>query len=162
MTGKRWHSPISVVTELAWLAKRAESTLSKQLMDSPGDKAALAEAVRFLEAALEAAVLLNQRNLRDAQAYQFTNLVWAIEALSRLAGRTPVPVSGGIQETIEGLLATLQRLAEGGWPPEESVEAARFFFESLGDLVFARARQPTDSVMIEGGSGTRQKSSWGA
>lgn len=147
----RWHSPISGLSTLAFLADRAAFALSKDSIESPGDRAALIEAAELLDAALQGEQQLRKREFGAAAAHQFNSLAWTARALSGLADVPRVQSSPDIQQIIEGLSDTLKKLSTGERvDDEEWVEVARRFFARLTELVLASARQVTDYVAVRG------------
>ena len=147
----RWHSPISGLTTLAFVADRASFALSKDSIDSPEDKAALLEAAELLDAALEGEEKLRKREFGAAAAHQFSSLAWTARALSGLANVGPVQASSDIEEVIRALSKTLKQLERGERvDDEEWVGVANRFFGRLTELVLASARQVTDSVAVRG------------
>ncbi len=146
----RWHSPISGLSTLAFVADRASFALSKDSVDSPRDRAALLEAAKLLDAALKGERQLRKREFGAAGAHQFNSLAWTARALSGLADVPRVQASPDIQQIIQGLSDTLEKLSSGEEVEDEWVRVARRFFATLSDLVLASGRQVTDSVAVRG------------
>lgn len=147
----RWHSPISGLSTLAFVADRASFALSKDSIESPGDRAALLEAAELLDAALKGEQQLRERKFGAAAAHEFNRLAWTARALSSLAAVPRVQASPDIQEIVRALSDTLNKLSRGEHvEDEEWVEVARLFFTRLTELVLASARQVTDSVAVRG------------
>ena len=147
----RWHSPISGLSTLAFVADRASFALSKDSVDSPGDRAALLEAADLLDAALEGEEQLRKLEFGAAAAHQFNSLAWTARALSGLADEERIRSSPDIQDIVRSLSETLSKLGKGEEvEDEEWVRVARQFFTRLSDLVLASGRQVTDSVAVRG------------
>ena len=128
----RWHSPISGLSTLAFVADRASFALSKDSVDSPGDRAALLEAAELLEAALQGERQLRKCEFGAAAAHQFNSLAWTARALSSLAAVPRVQASPDIQEILHALSDTLNKLGRGEEVgDEEWVEVARRFFDEV-------------------------------
>ena len=143
----RWHSPISGLTTLAFVAGRASFALSKTSVESPGDIAALEEAAKLLDEALLGEKQLRKREFGAAAAHQFSSLAWTARALSGLTDVPRVQSSPDIQQIIRGLSDTLKKLSKGQEvDDEEWVKVARLFFARLTELVLASARRVTDSA----------------
>jgi hypothetical protein len=147
----RWHSPISGLSTLAFVADRASFALSKDPIDSPSDRAALLEAAELLQAALQGDEQLQKREFGAAAAHQFNSLAWTARALSGLTSLRAVQRSPDMRQIVAGLHDTLKKLGNGERvEDEEWLEVASRFFSRLSDLVLASARHPTDSVVMRG------------
>jgi hypothetical protein len=120
-------------------------------VDSPGDRAALREAAKLLDAALEGEEKLRKREFGAAAAHQFNSLAWTARALSGLANVGPVQASPDIEQVIRALSKTLKQLERGERvDDEEWVGVANRFFGRLTELVLASTCQVTDSVAVRG------------